>query len=290
MRFAYGCLPSLMSLYFANCMVRREGLVPRCLVISVGGLRFQKKRYSTAGALPLLLRKFGPRFTGYLALAGLGAALPSLRRFRGGLMSFKRLAQEYDIPLITSDDFSGEATLAQLAPYELDLFVTAMCDQILREPLLARPRHGCVNLHASLLPEFRGVDSVFQAMLHDAPEIGSTLHRMSTRIDSGDIYGQAAFPRAADDTHLLIVARAAAVGARLLQRHVHALERGEVVTGVTIDPATAQHRYRSWPSRDELRAFRARGLRYWRRSDLSRILAFEDLAGEVAVRTLRAAA
>lgn len=281
MRFAYGCLPSLMSLYFANCLVRREGLVPSCLVISVGGLRFQKQRYSTAAALPLLWRRFGPRFTGYLALAGLGAALPSLRRYRGGLMSFKRLARTYRIPLVTSDDFSGERTLAELAPYELDLFVTAMCDQILREPLLSRPRHGCVNLHASLLPEFRGVDSVFQAMLHDAPHIGSTLHRMSARIDCGDAYGQAAFPRAAEDSHLLLVARAAAVGARLLQRHVRALDRGEAVVGTPIDPAAAQHCYRSWPSRDELRAFRAKGLRYWRRSDLARILAFEDLAGDV---------
>lgn len=279
-RFAYGCLPSLMSLYFTNAMVRREGLVPSCIVLSAGGLRFQKKQYSTAAALPVLLKHFGPRFTAYLALSGLGAALPSLRRRSAGadgLLSFTQLARAHGIPLVHSEDFSSEETLARLAPFGLDLFVTCMCDQILREPLLSRPPMGCVNIHASLLPDFRGVDSVFQSMLHDAPEMGATIHRTSARIDCGDSYGQLAFVRQPSDSHMLLVAKAAATGARLLSRHVSALDRGAPPAGMPINPAAARYPYRSWPERDELRQFRGKGLAYWRVADLRRILGFDDL-------------
>jgi methionyl-tRNA formyltransferase len=284
-RFAYGCLPSLPSLYFANYLARRAELVPACIVLSTGGIRFQKKRYSTARALPLFFRRFGPRFTSYLALSGLGASLPSLRlpsrsmrsNGSGGLLGFERLARSLDIPLLFSEDFSGPETLALLEPFDLDLFVTCMCDQILRAPLLDAPRLGCLNIHASLLPDFRGVDSVFQAMLHDMPEIGATLHRTTARIDCGDSYGQLAFPRRDGDSHLLLLARAAAAGALLLRCHLGALGCGAPPLGTPIDVSTARFPYRSWPERDELRTFRARGLSFWRAADFRRLLRFEDV-------------
>jgi methionyl-tRNA formyltransferase len=284
LRFAYGCLPSLMSLYFTNYLVRREQLIPGCIVLSVGGLRFRNKRYSTAAALPVLLKAFGPRFTGYLALSGLGAAIPGLRRGSRDaprLLSFEQLAREYGIPLVLSDDFSSPETLARLEPLALDLFATCMCDQILREPLLSRPRLGCVNIHASLLPDFRGVDSIFQSMLHDAPEIGATLHRTTAKIDCGTAYGQVALARPPADSHMLLLAKAAALGARLLRDHVCVLDAGSTPIGTSIDPAKARFPYRSWPRRDELRQFRAKGLAYWRMADLRRVLRFDDvLAGE----------
>ncbi|NMO15932.1 formyl transferase [Pyxidicoccus fallax] len=276
LRFAYGCIPSIMSLSFANTLVRRGGLRPTCIVLSVGGLRFQKRRYTPLRILPLFLRRFGPRFTMYNVLAGLGGSLPFT--WPGpGLMGFQRLSREYDIPLVLSDDFSGEATVARLREAGVELFVTSMCDQILREPLLSLPRHGCVNIHASLLPDFRGVDSVFQSMLHDAPEAGVTLHQTTARIDCGDGYAQASFPRTAEDSHLLLTVKATSAGIPLLKRHVLALERGETPPSRPLDVSKARYPYRSWPDGDELRRFFARGLTFWRASDWGRILGFEDL-------------
>lgn len=287
LRFAYGCLPSLPSLYFANTMIRRGGLIPSSIVLSVGGLRFQKKKYSTAGALPLLLRRFGPRFTGYMALVGLGVTLPSLRLRSTGddrLLGFKQLARMHDIPLVLSEDFSSEGTIAELESHGLDLFVTCMCDQILREPLLGRPAMGCVNIHASLLPDFRGVDSIFQAMLHDVVDIGATIHRTGARIDCGDSYGQLGFARQPADSHLLLLAKAAGAGVQLLQRHVRSIERGDRPEGTPIDPAAARYPYRSWPERSELRQFRDKDLVFWRGSDFRRMLRFDDvLEGEQLV-------
>lgn len=165
--------------------MRRAGLRPACIVLSVGGLRFQKKRYTPVQVLPLFLRRFGPRFTAYSVLAGLSGSLPFALP-RSGLMGFRELARAYDIPLVLSDDSSGDATVAQLRQRGVELFVTSMCDQILREPLLSLPRHGCLNIHASLLPDFRGVDSVFQSMLHDAPRAGRwTSPRLATRTARG---------------------------------------------------------------------------------------------------------
>lgn len=276
LRLGYGCIPSVMSLYFANYLVRRGGIVPACLLLSAGGLRFQKKRYTPAQVLPVFLKQFGPRFTGYNVLAGLTGSLP-FSFPRGGLMSFQQLSRTYGFPLVVSDDFSGEKTVAELKERGVDLFVTSMCDQILREPLLSLPRHGCLNIHPSLLPEFRGVDSIFQAMLHDEPEIGTTLHRTTARIDCGDVYGQSAIARAATDSHLALTVRATAAGVRLLVEHVRMLEREQTPPGRSIDVSTARHGYRSWPTREELSRFHERGLVFWHASDFPSIFRFEDV-------------
>jgi|GEM_PF-4154998 len=275
LRFAYGCTPSLMSLSFANALVRRAGLTPACIVLSSGGLRFQKKSYTPAQLLPLFLKRFGPRFTSYSVLAGLGGALP-FDMPRQGLMGFQALSRAHDISLLVSDDFSGEATLAALQRRDVALFVTCMCDQLIREPLLSLPRHGCVNIHPSLLPEFRGVDSIFQAMLHGEQGIGTTLHRTAARIDAGDVLAQSTLARAATDSHMLLTVKATAAGLPLLKEHLEALERGETPGSRPIDISTARHPYRSWPEREELRRFHAQGNVFWRASDFRRVLAFED--------------
>lgn len=276
LRFAYGCIPSVMSLYFANTLVRRAGLTPACILLSAGGLRFQKKRYTPAQVLPVFLKQFGPRFTGYNVLAGLSGSLP-FSIPRSGLMSFQALSQAHGIPLVISDDFSGAATVSELERHGVELFLTSMCDQIIREPLLSLPRHGCLNIHPSLLPEFRGVDSVFQAMLHGVSEIGTTLHRTTARIDAGDVLAQSAFTRSATDSHLALTAKATAAGIALLKRHIEALERGETPDARPIDVSRARHPYRSWPEREELRRFQAQGNTFWRASDFRRVLAFEDV-------------
>jgi methionyl-tRNA formyltransferase len=208
-------------------------------------------------------------------LVGLSGSLP-FPVPGSGLMGFRQLSRTYGIPLVLSEDFSGEGTVSQLRNQGVELFVTSMCDQILREPLLSLPRHGCVNLHASLLPEFRGVDSTFQSMLHDAPEAGVTLHQTTARIDCGNVYAQASFPRAAGDSHLLLTVKATTAGVPLLKRHVLALERGETPPSWPLDVSKARFPYRSWPERDELRRFSERGLSFWRSSDLLRILRFDE--------------
>ncbi|NOK20516.1 formyltransferase family protein [Corallococcus carmarthensis] len=274
-RFAYGCIPSVMSLAFANTLVRRGGLVPTSILLSAGGLRFQKKRYTPAQVLPVFLRQFGARFTGYNVLAGLGGSLP-FGYPRDGLLSFQQLSRAYDIPLVVSDDFSGEKAVESLRRQEVDLFVTSMCDQILREPLLGLPRHGCLNIHPSLLPDFRGVDSIFQAMLNDVPEIGTTLHHTTARIDAGDVYGQSAFTRTGSDSHLALTVKATAAGVRLLKRHMDALEQGQRPASHAMDVTRARFPYRSWPTREELERFHAQGHVFWRAGDFRRVLRFED--------------
>lgn len=302
-RFAYGCLPSLPSLYFANYIIRRGKLRPACIVLSDGGLRFKGRCYSNSQVLPLLLRHFGMKFTFYQALLGLGGMLGSTAAKRrtsndrgpndpgpndpassdSGLWSFKRLAREFDIELLTSVDFSGAATLQDLQRSRIDLFATCMCDQIVREPLLSTPRAGCVNVHFALLPDFRGVDSIFQSMLCGVSEMGATLHRAVSRIDAGDSICRMAFARTAQDSHLLLLAKAAVGAAQLLQGYVEALERGATPTATPLDLGQARYPYRSWPEREELQRFQAQGLVFWRASDFKRLLRFEDVLADTAL-------
>jgi hypothetical protein len=92
--------------------------------------------------------------------------------------------------LITRDinDAQGLQFVAESTP---DLLVSAFFNQRLRGPALALPKHGCLNIHPSLLPEAKGVDPVFQALLNGAP-LGVTVHFMTPELDAGGILAQRA--------------------------------------------------------------------------------------------------
>ena len=110
---------------------------------------------------------------------------------------------------------SAEA-VARLADWRPEAIVVAAFGQILREPVLALPPHGCLNVHASLLPRYRGAAPIPAAILAGDPLTGVTIMRMDEGMDTGPILAQAECPIAPDDTAGSLTARLADLGARLL--------------------------------------------------------------------------
>ncbi len=104
-------------------------------------------------------------------------------------------------------------TLAALQP---DLIVVTAYGQILRPNVLALPKHGCVNVHASLLPRWRGASPITAAILADDPLTGVTIMQMDEGMDTGPILSQQAEPIRPDDTTGSLSARLARLGADLL--------------------------------------------------------------------------
>lgn len=146
-----------------------------------------------------------------------------------------------------------------------DLLVSAFFDQRLREEVLAIPALGCVNIHPSLLPFFKGVDPVLQARLHDA-DLGVTVHYMTPALDAGEILAQRTL--AIPDRASVFEATASLFneGARLLVGQVGRLRRRERGSS-----QQSQGSYQSWPSRAELRTLRALGYALFRLADLKRM-------------------
>ena len=110
---------------------------------------------------------------------------------------------------------SAQALLTALQP---DIIVVAAFGQILPPEVLALPPHDCLNVHASLLPKYRGASPIASAILAGDAETGNTIMRMDVGLDTGAIITQEALPIAPDDTKPTLEAKLAQHGAALLAR------------------------------------------------------------------------
>jgi len=128
----------------------------------------------------------------------------------------KLLAQELGSPVIQPVRLREPETMAQLQAWQPDLIVVAAFGQILRPAVLDLPRFGCLNVHASLLPRWRGAAPIQAAILHGDGETGVTIMRMDPGVDTGLVLSQRAIPISPEDTTGTLSPKLAELGAQLL--------------------------------------------------------------------------
>ncbi len=109
-----------------------------------------------------------------------------------------------------------KAVIQQLEDLQPDLYVTAAIGHILTSRVLEIPLYGCINVHASLLPRWRGASPISAAILHGDHETGVTLMKTDPGLDTGPILAQTRCPIEPDDTTSSLTARLARLGADLL--------------------------------------------------------------------------
>lgn len=102
----------------------------------------------------------------------------------------KVLALELGIPVIQPEKLRESGAMEQLRTWSPDVIVVAAFGQILRQEVLDLPRFGCINVHASLLPRWRGAAPINTAILHGDEETGVTVMKMDAGLDTGPILGQ----------------------------------------------------------------------------------------------------
>jgi len=122
-------------------------------------------------------------------------------------------------------DLDATERLVAWAP---DLIVVAAFGQILRQPVLDLPRFGCLNVHASLLPRWRGASPVQAALRAGDPTTGITIMRMDAGMDTGAVLAQASLPVEDSDTGGTLTARLAPLGASLLIENLPAYFEGDL--------------------------------------------------------------
>jgi methionyl-tRNA formyltransferase len=148
-----------------------------------------------------------------------------------------------------------------------DLLVSAFFNQRLHAATLALPRYGCVNVHPSLLPDAKGVDPVFQALLPGGSPLGVTVHFMSPELDAGRIIAQRSVDGRAGSSVFATTALLFSKGAELL-----AAAMEQIVRGWSGTPQSGAGSYQSWPTSQEVRALRASGGALLRFADLLRLV------------------
>lgn len=151
-----------------------------------------------------------------------------------------RWALEHGLPLAQPARVRAPEFLAELRPLRPAIAVVVAFGQIFPAELLALPAHGCINLHASMLPRFRGASPIQAALAAGAERTGVTIMRMDVGLDSGPILLQEEMPIAPRETAGELAVRLAALGARLMLTALDRLEHGGL-PAVAQDAGQATH-------------------------------------------------
>lgn len=128
----------------------------------------------------------------------------------------KELAQQYRLPVIQPVRLREPSAFAQLQAWQPDVIIVAAFGQILRPEVLNLPPYGCLNVHASLLPRWRGAAPIQAALLHGDEITGVTIMKMDPGVDTGAILSQASLPIEPQDTAGSLSSKLAELGATLL--------------------------------------------------------------------------
>ena len=148
------------------------------------------------------------------------------------------VAHQHGVPIYDPENINEPEAQIQLSHYDADLMVVCDYGQILSADTLATARMGGINLHASLLPKYRGAAPINWAIYDGERQTGVTVIHMTPRVDAGPCIAQAATDIEPEETAVELEARLSELGAWLVRRTLDAMESGRM-EALPQDPALA---------------------------------------------------
>lgn len=156
---------------------------------------------------------------------------PDKPKGRGKEVQFppvKECALREGIPVFQPVKIKTEEAISQLRQYEADIFVIVAFGQILSKEILEMPRLGSVNIHASLLPKYRGAAPIQWVIINGEKESGVTIMQMDEGIDTGDMLSKTVVPILEEDTFETLHDKLMDAGAKLIVETLPKLEEGSI--------------------------------------------------------------
>jgi methionyl-tRNA formyltransferase len=219
------------------------------------------KNTSRGGLVVRYMKTFGLREAAALSYKVLShKAKDALWRERGpAFFSLPSVFKKYEVPYVYEQEANGRQNLERLRKWETDLVVSVSCPQIFTKGLIELPPMGCLNLHGSLLPDYRGVMPSFWVLANDEREAGITLFFVNERIDAGDVLLQRRYPIYPDDTLDGLIRRSKRIGAEMVIEGIGMIASGGYETW-PLD--MTRGRYFKWPARGDVKRFLSHGRRF----------------------------
>lgn len=140
----------------------------------------------------------------------------------------KECAVRHGIAVLQPVKIKTPEAIEELKKYEADVYVAAAFGQILSKEILELPQFGCVNIHASLLPKYRGAAPINQCIIDGEKETGITIMQMDAGIDTGDILAQKKVIIEDKETAETLFDKLSQAGAELIVEALPKIERGEI--------------------------------------------------------------
>ena len=154
---------------------------------------------------------------------------PDRARGRGQRVSdspVKQTALEHRLDVLQPDRLRDDTFVAEFAQWAPDLGIVAAYGKLITDDLLRIPRHGMINVHASLLPKYRGAAPVHRAVINGDPETGITIMRVAKALDAGAMFAKSIRAIGPDETSAEVERDLAQLGAPLLMRVVEQIASG----------------------------------------------------------------
>ena len=152
----------------------------------------------------------------------------------------KTLALELGLPIMQPEKLRAPEAVQQLCDWNPELIVVAAYGQILKSEVLSLPRYGCLNVHASLLPRWRGAAPINAAILADDEETGVTIMQMDSGLDTGAMLAKKSFRISADLTAGALTQALSTLGADLLRESLPDILAGKL-TAIAQDESLATY-------------------------------------------------
>jgi len=173
----------------------------------------------------------------------------------------RSVCRKFSVPFYAIDKVNTESFRAILWKEQIDVIVSVACPQILRQKILAIPAKAAINVHYGLLPHYRGQYPSFWVLANGEERTGVSVHHMVEQVDGGDILVQIEEKIKPEDTFYSLVWRLkTTIGPRALIEALDKIKTGDR-TVIKNNPDAGS--YYSFPNKNDMAAFRARGRR-WR--------------------------
>lgn len=154
---------------------------------------------------------------------------PKSRGKKAIYLPIKEIALKNNIPILQPVKLREEQNVKQIKEYEPDLIVVVAFGQILSQEILNIPKYGCINIHGSLLPKYRGSSPIQWSIINGETITGVTTMFMDVGIDTGDMLLKSELPIEMDDTYISLSEKMSLLGADLLIETLEKLEAGLLI-------------------------------------------------------------
>jgi len=208
------------------------------------------------------LKSFGLKETLFFSIETLTRkALGMIQKFKkdGKLYHVKAVFEAYDHEVVYTDkNVNGKFVLELLRTWNTDLIISVGCPQIFKEKLINLPSKGCLNLHGSPLPKYRGVLPSFWMLKNNEQYAANTLFFVNKKIDGGDILLQESFPIQSDETLRSLILKSKLKASAMVLKAIEMIRNEDFVTHpIDINEGSYFH----WPTRKDVLEFLDQGKR-----------------------------
>jgi len=177
------------------------------------------------------------------------------------VVDVERILIKSKIPIIQlSKNINSNESLSILKELNPDLIISILGNEIFKRPILELPKNGCLNLHTSKLPKYRGMMPTFWAMLNDEKEIGISVFLMDEGIDTGPIISQATTPINPKDSQKNIIQRTKRIGMELI---IESIEKIKTNSVQFIENENQESSYFTYPKKEDVKLFLKKGKKFF---------------------------